>query len=120
MTFYDDFSQAYEAKTESQVMSFIHDDWNAAGGVTLYDLEDNLRNMYNVFDDIQYSISGLSFSNAGNNIYNVRYSVTIRGVIYDNDLTHEEISAVTEQVIIDGSGRVKIYKTLGGNYWSIQ
>lgn len=120
MAFYDNFSQAYEVKNESQVMSYIHDDWNAAGGVTLYDLEDNLRNMYNVFDDIQYSISGLSFSKAGDNLFNVKYSVTIRGVIYDNDLTHEEISAVTEQVIIDGSGRVKIYKTLGGNYWSIQ
>ena len=121
IAFYDAFKQAYEAKNESQVMSFIADDWTAAGGVSLFDLEDNLRNMYNVFDDIQYSISGLSINHqAGQNIYNVSYSVTIRGVIFDNDLIHEEVSSVREQIRIDGNGKPEIYKTLGGNYWSSQ
>lgn len=118
--FYDSFKQAYESKNESLVMNLIADDWSSADGVTLFDLEDNLRNMYNVYDDIQYTISGLNISRAGQNIYNVSYSVTIRGEIFDNDLTHEEVSSVTEQLILDGSGKPKIYRTLGGSYWSIQ
>lgn len=117
--FYASFRAAYEGKNESLVMSLIHDDWSAAGGVTLFDLEDNLRNMYNVFDDIQYDLSGLQISRDRGNLYKVNYSVTIRGQIYDNDLRHEEVSAVVEQVIIEDN-RVKIYKTLNGNYWSIQ
>ncbi len=120
IAFYDQFKQAYEAKNESLVMSFIADDWTAAGGVTLFDLEDNLSNMYNVFDDIEYSLSELSINSAGQNVYDVSYSVTIRGTIFDNDLTHEEASSVNEQIVIDGSGKPKIKKTLGGNYWSIQ
>lgn len=120
MAFYEKFKQAYEAKNESLVMSYIADEWGSADGVTLYDLEDNLRNMYNVFDDIQYAISGINISNAGNNLYNVSYSVTIRGEIYDNDLVHEEVSSVKEQVMVGGSGQPKIYRTLGGSYWSIQ
>ncbi len=120
MAFYDNFKQAYEAKNEALVMSFIADDWTAAGGVTLLDLEDNLSNMYNVFDDIEYSLSELSINSAGQNVYDVSYSVTIRGTIFDNDLTHEEASSVNEQIVIDGSGKPKIKKTLGGNYWSIQ
>lgn len=120
IAFYEEnFRQAYESKNESQVMSLIHDDWSAAGGVTLFDLEDNLRNMYNVFDDIQYQLSGLKISKAGKNLYNVSYTATIRGQIYENDLHHEEISTVTEQVLIVGD-KIQIYKTLNGNYWSIQ
>jgi len=120
IAFYNNFKQAYEAKNESLVMGYIADEWASADGVTLYDLEDNLRNMYNVFDDIQYTISGLNISKAGENIYNVSYSVTIRGEIYDNDLIHEEVSTVKEQLLFDDSGQLKISRTLGGNYWSIQ
>ncbi len=116
---YDGFKQAYESKNEAQVMSYIDDDWSSADGVTLFDLEDNLRNMYNIFDDIEYRMSGLSISSAGQNLFNISYNVSIRGIIFDNDLTHEEVSAVREQIRIDRTGIPKIYKTLGGNYWSI-
>ena len=118
--FYETFKQAYEAKNETLVLSFIADDWTTPGGVSLYDLEDNLRNMYTVFDDIQYSISGLQITTSVANIYTVSYSVTILGMIYDNDLSHEEVSNVVEQLKMDDSGQFKINRTLGGNYWSIK
>lgn len=118
--FYQTFKEAYENKNEAQVMNLISGNWSSGDGTTLMDMEDNLRNMFNVFDDLQYNISGLSIQPAGAGIYNVSYSATIRGTIFDNDLNHEEVSSVTEQVIIDSSGQPKIYKTLGGGYWSIQ
>ncbi len=117
---YDKFKAAYESKDEYAVSALVSGDWGSSDGNSISDLEDNLHNMFSVFDDIEYSLSGLSISEIGENLYNVSYSVTIRGTIFDNDLTHEEVSAVTEQVIIDSSGQAKIHKTLGGNYWSSQ
>lgn len=117
---YERFEDAYESKNESAVMSLISDNWSAADGATLFDLEDNLHNMYNVFDDIQYQISGLSIEETEAHTFNVTYKVNITGVIYDNDLTHEEVSLVTEQVTVDSDGQARITKTLAGNYWSIQ
>ncbi|MCD4688860.1 MAG: PASTA domain-containing protein [Desulfuromonadaceae bacterium] len=117
---YNNFKAAYESKDEYAVSALISGDWGSSDGNSISDLEDNLHNMFSVFDDIEYSLSGLSISEIGTNLYNVGYSVTIRGTIFDNDLTHEEVSAVTEQIIIDSSGQAKIHKTLGGNYWSRQ
>ncbi len=115
--FYNAFKQAYETRNESLVMSFISDDWTAAGGVTLFDLEENLRNMFSVFDEVEYQLSGLSVQPAEAGRYKASYQVSINGRNFDNDLLHEESSEVSEIVEIGPDRKLKILRTQSGRYW---
>ncbi len=115
--FYNAFKQAYEGRNESLVMSFISDDWTAPGGVTLFDLEENLRNMFSVFDEVEYQLSGLSVQPAEAGRYKTSYQVSIKGRNFDNDLLHEESSEVSEIVEIGPDKKLKIVQTQGGSYW---
>jgi hypothetical protein len=117
--FYNQFKEAYESKDEYQVVSLICDDWGANDGSSLSDLEDNLHNMFAVFDEIQYTISELSIQRDPTKTYRVSYTVAIMGRIYESDITHTEKSSVQELVKIE-NGTVKIVKTLNGNFWSIE
>jgi hypothetical protein len=118
--FYDKFKSAYESKNDSQVMSFISDEWSAGDGTTLSDLQENLRNSFSVFNEIRYNISNLNIEKLPDGNYKVTYDVTITGRIYENNIKHEEKSLVSEIVVIDKSGKVKIFKTLSGRFWYIE
>jgi len=117
---YNSFKSAYESRNESQIMNMISGEWDAGDGTTLSDLEENLRNMFTVFDSIQYNIANLNIQKSSNNNYNVSYDVEIIGNIYSTGITRNEKSSVYEQITIDKSGKAKIYKTLRGNYWYIK
>jgi hypothetical protein len=118
--FYNQFKQAYESRSESQVMDLISDDWDAGDGTTLSDLEVNFRRIFSIFDSISCSISNIQVFPVSENMYNVSYDIVINGDNYERNLHHEEKSSVNEQVIIDKSGKVKINKTLNGRFWYIE
>lgn len=118
--FYISFKQAYESKSESQVVGMVSDNWGASEGTTVSDLENNLRRIFSIFDSVTYNISGLNIMPMQNNIYRVSYDVEITGHNYERDLTHREKSTVSEEVVIDGKGKVRINRTLNGRYWYIE
>lgn len=115
--FYNKFQQAYQSKTEYAVTALFVEDWQTDDGTTLFDLEDNLRNIFNLFDDVRFNISNLKLINNSGNIYTVSYENQIIGKIYESNITRNEKSSVTEQIIVDSSGNIKIYKTLSGKFW---
>lgn len=118
--FYDKFKQAYESRSDSQVVAMISDNWQAGDGSTLADLQANLRRTFKTFDEIRYNINDLSISPGPDGRYNVSYEVTIKSRIYKRNLKHEEKSSIHEEVTIDRSGKPKISKTLGGRFWYVQ
>ena len=118
--FYRSFKAAYESKSDFQVMSLISDSWESQDGTMISDLEDNLRNTFNMFNDIQYIISSLIIEpHQESDKFNVSYDVEIIGKIYNNNITHKEKSSVNEIVIIE-SGKIKIFRTLNGRFWYVQ
>ncbi len=102
---------------EYAVSALISSEWGSNDGNSISDLEENLYNMFNVYDEIQYTISGLSIEPLGNKSYKTVYTVKITGTIFDSDIVHNETSSVQEIVIIE-NGKAKISKTLNGNFWS--
>lgn len=118
--FYAAFQKAYEAKDESQLLSYLSDDWEAGDGTTLFDVEDYFHNMFNVFDEIQMQISGLNVQSSGNNRFQVSYETLITGRIFADGLEHEEKSSVTEEVEVSPSGEVKIIRTPQGRFWYVK
>ncbi|GEM_PF-940547 len=118
--FYTRFKEAYEERNDSRVMSMISDAWQAGDGTTLSDLQMTLRRTFKTFDEIRYNIQNLSITPLQNGRYRVSYDVTITSRIYKRNLKHEEKSSINEEVTIDGSGKAKISKTLGGRFWYVQ
>lgn len=118
--FYINFKQAYESRSESQVVSMISDDWGASDGSSVSELENNLRRIFSIFDSVSYNISNLNIMPMQNNIYRVSYDVEITGVSYERDLKHKEKSTVTEEIILDNKGMAKINRTLNGRFWYIE
>ena len=118
--FYSNFKQAYESKNESQVVNFISNDWESSDGSNISDLESNLRRIFNIFDNINYNISNLNIVPTSDNTYKVSYDVEITGVNHERNLTHKEKSSVSEEIIIDHKGKIKLNKTLDGRFWYIE
>jgi len=118
--FYSNFKQAYESKSEYQIVNFISNNWESSEGTTISDLEDNLRRIFNIFDNINYNISNLTIVPIADNTFRVNYDVEIIGVNYERNLKHEEKSSVCEEIMIDNKGKVKIYKTINGRFWYIK
>lgn len=118
--FYNRFKYAYETKNETLVISFLSDRWSSGDGTTLEDLQENLRNSFKVFNEIKYNISNLTIKKLSSEKYRVSYDLTIVGIIYKNNIKHEEKSTVEEEVIIDKSGKVKIFKTVSGKFWYME
>ena len=117
---YADFAKAYEYKNEAKVMSFISPGWDAGDGTTLTDLRNYLHNSFTVFDEIQYTITGLNCKPGKDNTCVVSYDLTIVGKIYDNNIRHEEKSSVNEEVTVDAKGKARIQKTLNGKFWYVE
>jgi len=116
---YASFKNAYDSKSESQLINLISKDWDAGDGTTLSDLEENLKNNFTVFDSVQYQIINMNITKQNDNTYRVSYDVEITGKIYDNDITHKEKSSVNEIVVIEAN-KAKIYKTVQGRFWYIE
>jgi hypothetical protein len=117
---YDLFRQAYESKNDSQVMSFMGDDWEAGDGTTLSDLQVNLSRSFRVFDEVRYNIQNLKVAPISGGKYSASYDITITSRIYSRNIKHEEKSSVNEVVMIDGSGKPKISKTTSGRFWYVE
>lgn len=115
--FYNQFKQAYESRNDSLVMSFMGDQWRAEDGTTLSDLRVNLNRSFKTFDEIRYNIQNLNIERIQEGIYRVSYDVAITSRIFRRNIKHSEKSSVIEEVIIDNSGKVKIFRTLSGRYW---
>jgi hypothetical protein len=120
-SFYQKFSEAYEAKNDSGLMGCLDDDWSAGDGTTLADVQDYFRNMFSVFDQIQLKMGDLRIEQNGPNAgYLVSYELSITGHIFAENLKHEEKSSVTEIVTVDSTGRIKIARTPQGQFWLVQ
>jgi len=117
---YVKFKQAYQAKDDARVMSFIGDRWEAGDGTTLADLQENLRNAFGMFDSISYDLQNLRIRRQADGDFVVTYDVAIVSRIFKDNLTHQEKSSVSEMVSVGASGKAKIVRTLTGNYWLIQ
>ncbi|MBV5341670.1 MAG: hypothetical protein J0665_19300 [Deltaproteobacteria bacterium] len=120
-SFYQKFSEAYEAKNDSGLMGCLDDDWSAGDGTTLADVQDYFRNMFSVFDQIQLKMGDLRIEQNGPNAgYLVSYELLITGHIFAENLKHEEKSTVMEIVTVDSTGRIKIARTPQGQFWLVQ
>jgi hypothetical protein len=117
---YHQFRQAYESRNDSQIMSFMGDDWEAGDGTTLSELEENLSRSFRTFDEIKYHIQNLKIELKSEGRYLVSYDVTITSRIYKRNLKHEEKSSVNEEVLIDGSGKPRIARTMNGRFWYVE
>lgn len=102
------------------MLSYLSDAWEAGDGTTLYDVEDYFHNMFNVFDEIQMTISGLNVKNLEGDRYLVNYETSIIGRIFSDGLEHEEKSSVAEEVEVSSSGKVKIIRTPQGRFWYVK
>lgn len=118
--FYQQFRGAYEGRNDSQLISFLGDDWESGDGTTLADLQGYLRNSFSVFDEIRYTQSNLQIHPAAQGGYRVTYDLAIIGRIYADNLTHEEKSTVSEELAFDNGGKLRITRTTGGRFWSVQ
>ena len=117
---YDKFKAGYSGRNDAVLRSLISDDWQSdSDGTTLSDLEANLRRSFKIYNQIVYSISNLQITPAGDGQkFRVSYDVQIKGIIFQNNIRHEEKSSVVEEVVVDQNGKAKIAKTLTGKFWS--
>lgn len=113
---YQDFAEAYQTKTLGRLTRLLTADWKASDGSDLTDLEDILTNSFRVFDRIQFAITNLSIKPAGGGQFQVSYSVTITGQIYNLNMKHQETATVEDTVALTPEG-AKIKATRGGRIW---
>lgn len=116
---YASFKEAYEARDDSRIMSFMGDEWEAGDGTTLSDMQVNLSRMFRKFDEMKMDIQNLQI-NPMHNGFMVTYDVTISSRIYKKNLRHQEKSAVSEQVSFGDNGKPSIVRTLNGRYWFVE
>jgi hypothetical protein len=113
---YQDFASAYQARNLSGLLRYMTDDWKAADGSDLRDLEDILDNSFRVFDRVTFAVTGLSIQAGQEGRYNVSYSATITGHINQMNIKHQETAQVQDTVILTPAGP-KIESTRGGRIW---
>ncbi|MCM2267942.1 MAG: hypothetical protein NDI60_09250 [Elusimicrobiales bacterium] len=116
---YEDFPRAYSARDAARVLALVSPDWTAGDGTSVSELEEQLRNVFRIYDEVAASISGLSVTNDGPGRYTAYYSLTIKSRIYKKNIKREETSSVTEKVQVEG-GIARIAKTDSGGYWEIK
>jgi len=117
--FYEDFKAAYENKDAPSILSMLSSDWSSQDeGLRRSDLEANLNDSFSLFDEITVEISDIKIKSEGT-LYRVTYNLDIKGYIYEDDISHEENSEVTELLRVDGS-TVKIVKTVSGRFWYVR
>jgi hypothetical protein len=117
--FYTRFREAYEARDDSRIMSYMGDDWEAGDGTTLSDMQANLSRMFRKFDEMKMDIQNVQINPVPQG-FMVSYDVTITSRIYKKNLRHQEKSAVSELVSFGSNGPPRIVKTLNGRYWLVE
>jgi hypothetical protein len=113
---YQDFAEAYQTKALGRLTRFLANDWKAADGADLTDLEDILANSFRVFDRIQFSITNLSIQPINAGRFQASYTVTIIGTIHAMNMKHQESSNVEDTVVMTPEG-ARIQSTRGGRLW---
>lgn len=116
---YEDFARAYSSRDAAKVLALVSPDWGAGDGTSVSELEEQLRNVFRVNDEVTAAISGLSVTNDGPGRYTAYYNLTIKSRIYRKNIKREETSSVTEKVQVEG-GSARILKTDSGGYWEIK
>jgi hypothetical protein len=116
---YEEFRSAYEQQDDIGLLSLLADDWEALDGTTLFDLEDNLRRTFRLYDEVQVSLQSLIINRVGINQFQATYDITITSRMYDRNLVHEEKSSVDEVVRVE-DGKPKIIRTIQGRYWYVE
>lgn len=119
ISFYQKFRDAYQAKNESLVVSYLDDTWSAGDGTTLADLQGHLRNSFSTFDAITYESTAPVIAESENGGVIIQYDLVITGRIYADNIRHEEKSTVVEEIRFDEQGAAHIARTLTGQFWSI-
>ena len=113
---YEKFKDAYENQDEYEIVSLVSENWGADDGTSISDLEENLRNMFSVYDAVQYNISGFNVHRNSSDAFVVNYTVTITGQIFDTNIVRKEKSSVAEEVIFENN-EPRIARTLNGRFW---
>jgi hypothetical protein len=114
---YGAFKNAYEARNDALLVSYLSKDWQALDGTNITGLQNNLRRTFRVFDEIRYDMQNLNIEKKGDGVYTIRYDLTITSKIYKRNLKHEEKATISEEVIIETSGKAKIGRTMEGRFW---
>lgn len=117
--FYQLFREAYEARDDSRIMSYMGDEWEAGDGTTLSDMQVNLSRMFRKFDEMKMDIQNMQINPVPHG-FMVTYDVIISSRIYKKNLRHQEKSAVIEHVSFGDNESPRISKTLNGRYWFIE
>jgi hypothetical protein len=113
---YEEFRSAYENKDEYAVMNLLSEDWDSGDGTSPGDLEENLRNMFSVYDSIDCVISNLNVTRQPDQRFTVNYEIKITGRIFETGITREEKSSVSEEIVFENK-QPRIHKTLQGVFW---
>ena len=116
---YAGFKRAYESRNESQIMSYLGDDWQAGDGTTLADLQATFNRMFRVFDEILFDMSSPTIQPTPQG-FMVTYDVTITSRIFSRNIKHVEKSQVNELVAGGAQGVPKITQTLNGRFWYVE
>ncbi len=114
---YRGFKSAYESRNDALVMSYLANGWQALDGTNISGLQANLRRTFRVFDEIRYNIQNLKIDRTGEGLYTARYDLTITSRIYKRNLKHEEKASIAEEIVVDGTGKARIVRTLEGRFW---
>ncbi|OGS14285.1 MAG: hypothetical protein A2234_11600 [Elusimicrobia bacterium RIFOXYA2_FULL_58_8] len=116
---YEDFARAYSSRDAAKVLALVSPDWGAGDGTTVSELEEQLRAIFRLNDEVTATVSGLSVVNDSQDRYTAYYNLNIKSRIYKKNIKREETSSVSEKVVVEG-GRARILKTDAGGYWEIK
>jgi hypothetical protein len=116
---YEDFARAYSSRDAARVLALVSPEWTAGDGTTVGELEEQLRAVFRVNDEVTATVSGLSVVNDSPGRYSAYYSLSIKSRIYKKNIKREENSSVTEKVAVEG-GKARIIRTDAGGYWELK
>lgn len=116
---YEDFARAYSSRDAARVLALVSPDWSAGDGTTVSELEEQLRAVFRINDEVTAAISGLSVVNDSPGRYTAYYSLSIKSRIYAKNIKREETSSVSEKVLVEG-GKARILRTDAGGYWELK
>ncbi|MBF0253124.1 MAG: hypothetical protein HQL29_04840, partial [Candidatus Omnitrophica bacterium] len=114
---YSQFAKSYSSQDVDGVISFLSEDWSSSDGSDISDLEDVLENSFDVFDSVEYRVSGIKISPRQDGTYDVSYSSSIKGNISGQGISHEE-KADIQEVVGYQNGKMRILKTVSGSFWN--
>lgn len=113
---YQDFARAYQQRDSRSITRFLADDWEAADGTDLDDMEEILDNSFDVFDTVNMKITNLNVQKGYGEKFQATYTTEITGIIEDQDIRHHEKTSITDEVILTPKGP-RITRTSGGAFW---